>query len=227
MLWQVERACVADFKLTGTPFPCLEVNLSGGEERGNVILRPPLLNDMILAPTRKITGIEDPFLESPRVPNYFDAAWRARTFLKGADGKAPEREAIALIVNSAAVRGQDQLHVHVGCLLPSAQRTLAAAASKIPMGDWVQIGQVVPHTMFWAYRIAGTDLAKINPFRLAAAVAGKTGGLGETTVVVAGVRVDSDDDFLVLVSYVEAPWGAVGSGDLLNSACPVGPRLAG
>ena len=30
-LWQVVRACVADFKLTGTPFPCLEVDLSGGE----------------------------------------------------------------------------------------------------------------------------------------------------------------------------------------------------
>ena len=32
-LWQVVRACVADYKLTGAPFPCLEVNLAGGEER--------------------------------------------------------------------------------------------------------------------------------------------------------------------------------------------------
>ena len=28
VLWQVVRACVADFKLTGAPFPCLEVDLS-------------------------------------------------------------------------------------------------------------------------------------------------------------------------------------------------------
>ena len=41
-LWQVVRACVADYKLTGAPFPCLEVDLSGGEARGNVVLRPPL-----------------------------------------------------------------------------------------------------------------------------------------------------------------------------------------
>jgi hypothetical protein len=27
-LWQVVRACVADFKLTGAPFPCLNVDLS-------------------------------------------------------------------------------------------------------------------------------------------------------------------------------------------------------
>jgi CDP-diacylglycerol pyrophosphatase len=58
-LWPVVRACVADFELTGAPFPCLEVDLSGGEERGNVVLRPPLLHDLIVAPTRKIVGIED------------------------------------------------------------------------------------------------------------------------------------------------------------------------
>ena len=90
VLWQVVRACVADYKLTGTPFPCLEVDLSGGEERGTVVLRPPLLEDTVLAPTRLITGIEDPFLRSPEAPNYFDAAWRARTFLKDEDGQAPE-----------------------------------------------------------------------------------------------------------------------------------------
>jgi CDP-diacylglycerol pyrophosphatase len=33
-LWQVVRACVVDFKLTGAPFPCLRVDLSGGDERG-------------------------------------------------------------------------------------------------------------------------------------------------------------------------------------------------
>ena len=121
-LWQVVRACVADYKLTGTPFPCLEVDLFGGEERGTVVLRPPLLEDTVLAPTRRIIGIEDPFLRSPEAPNYFDAAWRARTFLKSADGQEPERDAVALFVNSAVVRGQDQLHIHVGCLLPYARR---------------------------------------------------------------------------------------------------------
>ena len=104
VLWQVVRACVADYKLTGKPFPCLEVDLAGGEALGTVVLRPPLLEDTVLAPTRRIKGIEDPFLQSPEAPNYFDAAWRARTFLKDADGQAPEREAIALFVNSAIVR---------------------------------------------------------------------------------------------------------------------------
>src|SRR5580698_7654058 len=229
-LCQVVRACVADYKLTGTPFPCLEVNLTGGEERGTVVLRPPLMEDMVLAPTRRIKGIEDPFLQSPEAPNYFDAAWRARTFLKDADGQAPERDAIALFVNSAIVRTQDQLHIHIGCLLPYARRTLAAAAPKVPMGEWTQIGPVVPHTMFWGYRIPGTDLSNVNPFRLAAEeLAGKTRGPGDLTVAVAGVRVDGDDEFLILASYARAPhaWWPVGAGELLDSACPAGRRLAG
>jgi CDP-diacylglycerol pyrophosphatase len=229
-LWQVVRACVADFKLTGTPFPCLEVDLSGGDERGAVVLRSPVSDDTILAPTRRITGIEDPFLQSPGAPNYFDAAWRARTFLKGADGQAPERDAIALIVNSAVVRGQDQLHIHVGCLLPYARRVLAAAAPKVPMGEWAPIGAVIPHSMFWGFRIRETDLPNVDPFRLAAeAVAGKTEGPGDLTIVVAGVRVESDDEFLILASSAKAPhaWWPVGAGDLLDSACPAGPRRAG
>ena len=72
-LWQVVRACVADFKLTGKPFPCLKVDLAGGEERGSIVLRPPLSDDTILAPTRRITGVEDPFLQWTDAPNYFDA----------------------------------------------------------------------------------------------------------------------------------------------------------
>jgi CDP-diacylglycerol pyrophosphatase len=208
VLWQVVRACVADFKLTGTPFPCLEVDVSGGEERGNVVLRPPLSDDTILAPTRRIIGVEDPFLQSPVAPNYFDAAWRVRMFLKGADGQVPERDAIALVVNSGSVRVEDQLHIHVGCLLPTARLALAAAAPKVPMGEWARIGAVVPHTMFWGLRIRGTDLSNVEPFQLAReALAGKANGPGDVTIAVAGVRVDSEDEFLILASYAKAPGG--------------------
>ncbi len=229
VLWQVVRACVADYKLTGTPFPCLNVDLSGGEARGNVVVRPPLSDDTILAPTRRIVGVEDPFLRSADAPNYFDAAWRARAFLKDAGGQAPEHDAVGLFVNSAIVRTQDQLHIHVGCLVPYARRTLAAAAPKVPMGEWAQIGPIVPHMMFWGYRIPETDLATVNPFRLASeALAGQTKGPGDLTVAVVGVRVEDDDQFLILASYAKAPhaWWPVGAEDLLG-ACIGGPRRAG
>jgi CDP-diacylglycerol pyrophosphatase len=226
-LWQVVRACVADYKLTGAPFPCLEVNLTGGEGQGHVVLRPPLSEDTLLTPTRRIKGVEDPFLQSPEAPNYFDEAWRARRFLKDANGAEPERDEIALFVNSAVVRTQDQLHIHVGCLVPYARRTLAAVAPEMPMGQWTQIGPVVPHTMFWGYRIAGDELANVNPFRLASEELGdKTSGPGDLTVVVVGVSVESDDQFLILASYAKAPhaWWPVGDGNLLGDCRPTKPH---
>ncbi len=228
-LWQVVRACVADYKLTGAPFPCLEVSISDGEARGNVILRAPLQDETILVPTRRITGVEDPFLQLPEAPNYFDAAWRARTFLRTRDGRPPERDDIALIVNSIIVRGQDQLHIHIGCLLPYARRSLEAAAPQIPIGGWARIGAVVPHTMFWGYRIRGADLANAEPFRLVGeAFAGRARSRGDLTIMVAGVRVGSDDQFLILASYAHAPgaWWPVGSDDLLGRACLAAPTEA-
>ena len=228
-LWQVVRACVADYKLTGAPFPCLEVSISDGEARGDVVLRAPLLHETLLVPTRRITGVEDPSLQSPEAPNYFDAAWRARTFLKAADGRAPERDDIALIVNSIIVRGQDQLHIHIGCLLPYARRSIAAAAQRIPMEEWTRVGAVMPHTMFWGYRIRGSDLAKVDPFRLVAQeFDGRARTRGDLTVMVAGVRVEGDDQFLILASYAHAPgaWWPVGSDDLLGRACLAAPADA-
>jgi CDP-diacylglycerol pyrophosphatase len=224
-LWQVVRACVADFSLTGAPFPCLQVDISAGEERGVVVLRPPLAHDLILAPTRRVVGIEDPFLQSSEAPNYFDAAWRARSFLEDADGQAPERDAIGLVVNSALVRIQDQLHIHVGCLLPSVRRALVAGAPEVPIGDWARIDVGVPHTTFWGTRIRGADPSDVDPFRLAAeGLADKVKDRAIMMIMVAGARVDGDDEFLILASYAGAPhaWWPVGADNLLDRNCTAG-----
>ncbi len=230
VLWQVVRACVADFKLTGAPFPCLAVDLSAGEERGHIVLRPPLGHNLILAPTRKIVGVEDPLLQSPEAPNYFDAAWAARSFLKGADGRAPERDAVGLVVNSAVVRSQDQLHIHVGCLLPHVRRALAAAAPEVPTGEWAPMTTIVSHQIFWGTRIQRADLSDAEPFRLAAeALADKVKDGGIVMIAVAEVRVEGDDEFLILVSYAGAPgaWWPVGADSLLDRKCRAGTDFGG
>jgi len=221
-LWRVVQVCVANSKLTGTPFPCLKVDLSGGEERGDVVLRAPVFNDLILAPTRKIVGVEDPFLQSPDAPNYFDAAWRSRSFLEVAGRGAPERDQVGLVVNSAVTRSQDQLHIHVGCVRPAARRALAAAAPAMPLGQWAPVGAVIPHSAFWGMRVRGTDLAGVEPFRLAAAALGDgVRNRAVLTIMVAGARVEGDDEFLILASYAGAPhaWRPVGADDLLDPAC--------
>jgi CDP-diacylglycerol pyrophosphatase len=220
-LRQVVRACVADFKLTGAPFPCLEVNLAGGEARGNVVLRPPLLHDLILAPTREVSGAEDPFLQSRDAPNYFDAAWRAGSLLRVPGGRRPDRNEVALVVNSAVDRSQDHLHIHLGCLLPSVQRAIAAAAPHVPIGGWQQLGAIVHHRTFWGTRVDGTDLADVEPFRLSVvALANKVTDLRKAMIMVAGVRVAGEDGFLILTTYAGAPqsW-PVGADDVFEPRC--------
>jgi CDP-diacylglycerol pyrophosphatase len=81
------------------------------------------------------------------------------------------------------------------------------------MGEWARIGAVVPHTMFWGLRIRAKDLSNVEPFRLAAeAFAGQGEGPGDLTIAVAGVRVESYDEFVILTSSAKAPgaWWPVG-----------------
>ena len=74
--WNVVQACVLNHALTGASFPCLEVNVPDGNERGYVVLRPPLsVSDLIQpTPTRPIIGVEDPSLRVLDAPNYFEDA---------------------------------------------------------------------------------------------------------------------------------------------------------
>ena len=225
-LWPVVNACVADYKLTGAPFPCLKVNLAGGEDRGYVILYAPLVHVTILAPTRKIIGVEDPFLQSSAAPNYFADAWEAWPGLNGGRGGSPDRR-LGLVVNSAVARSQDQLHIHMGCLAPSARSALDAAAPRLAIGKWSPIGLLVPHQPFWAFRTGTADLRRLDPFRLAAeGFADKVHNLALLTVMVASARFDGADEFVVLASYVGAPhaWWPVGADDLLLARCPSEPR---
>ncbi len=221
-LWQVVRSCVADKHLTGLPYPCLAVDLTEGEERGHVVLRPPWANDMILTPTRESVGVEDPFLQSPEAPNYFAEAWRARTMIATANGRPPARDQIALVVNSRPVRGQDQLHIHIGCLVPEARRFLAGAAPKLPLDQWRLIGPVVPHQPFWALRVRSADLAGVEPFRLdRAELGGAVRDPADLVIAVVGATVSGNDEILILASYERAPgsWWPVGSDNLIDQRC--------
>ena len=229
-LWQVVRACVADKNLTGSPLPCLQVDLTGGAERGYVVLREPVSRDTILAPTRKVTGVEDPFLYSRDAPNYFEAAWRARSFLTGPNGEPVDRERIALAVNSGVVRTQDQLHIHIGCLRPVPAAAARAVAPQLPLGEWSHVGPLIPHSVFWAMRIRESDLAALQPFALAAdQFADRARRLDDIMVAVVPARVDGEEDLLILASYAYAPhaWWPVGSDNLLDASCSAETELPG
>jgi CDP-diacylglycerol pyrophosphatase len=153
----------------GAAFPCLEVNVSRGDERGYVILQLPFgASDPMLAPTRRIVGVEDPSLAALDAPNYFADAWSARKFLQDAPHQPLPHDGVVLAVNSRQSRSQDQLHIHIGCLPSSAKRTVMALAPGLPADRWIPLGRLFHGLEFWGRLLAQEDLVGVNPFRLAA-----------------------------------------------------------
>jgi CDP-diacylglycerol pyrophosphatase len=225
-LWPVVRACVANYRLSGSPAPCLEVNLTHGEDTGFVVLRPPIGQpDTILSPTRPITGIESPLLLSPEAPNYFADAWSARDFVVGSDGQPVDPTRIGLVVNPTMVRTQDQLHIHIACLNPWAEAALRSFAARAPVGQWSELGALVPHSVFWGLPTGTTDLAQVDVFRVALeAMSAMTNDPGSVTLAVAMTSTGGREQFVILATYARAPhqWWPMGSDDLLDYSCGTG-----
>lgn len=201
-LWKVVEACLVTHALTGGAFPCLEVNVSGGRERGYVVLRPPLsASDLILAPTRRVAGVEDPSLAAPEAPNYFEDAWRARKFLNGAPREPLPHDGVVLAVNSTPSRTQDQLHIHIGCLSSGARRTVEAFAASAPADRWVPLGRPFHGLKFRARLLVRDNLAGVNPFRLAAeALPHSAADRSLWTIAAAGVALSRGREGVVLLA---------------------------
>jgi CDP-diacylglycerol pyrophosphatase len=223
-LWQVVRTCVANHALTGAAFPCLEVEVPDGEERGYVILRPPIGKpDTILSPTKKIVGVEDPSLRTLAAPNYFEDAWNSRAFLADPAQKPLAQDDVALAVNSRLSRTQDQLHIHIGCISRQARETLQAIAPQLPENKWAPIKERIQGFAFWGRRVAKETLAGVNPFRLAAeGLPDETRSRAQSTIVVAGTRLADGRNEFVLLVWRPDPFGLsrpFAAEDFLDPSC--------
>lgn len=217
-LWRVIEACLINHRLTGAAFPCLEVNVPGGNERGYVVLRPPFsASNLILAPTRKSAGVEDPSLEAPGAPNYFEDAWRARRFLDSSPQRPPPRAGVVLAVNSRPTRSQDQLHIHIGCLPPSARRTIEAFAAAAPLDRWIPLGRPFRGLGFRGRLIARDNLIGVNPFRLATeTLPTSSADRSLLTIAVAGIALPNERQGFVLLASAHSGGRSV-EGLLLGS----------
>ncbi len=165
-LWQVVQLCVANHNWTGASFPCLTVNTSDGEERGYIVLRRPVGRpDTILAPTRKITGLEDPLLRSSETPNYFLDAWNERTLVSDRIQRPLAHEQVALAVNSRYTRTQDQFHIHIGCVDREASEILDTISPDLSANRWVRARKRFYGFDIWGLQIAKETLDGVNPVR--------------------------------------------------------------
>lgn len=217
-LWHiVHDRCVPDQTQHGQPAPCAQVSLAGGwavlkDRRG--------ATQFLLIPTARVTGIEDPSVLAPGVPNYFAAAWAARGDMLARVGHALPREDITLAVNSPDGRSQNQLHIHIDCIRPDVRAALQRDLSAIGPA-WAKLPGGLLHHPYLARRLDGADLGDANPFRLLAAAPGVGAkGLPAWTLVVAGATFADGPGFILLADRADAATGDRASGEeLQDHAC--------
>ena len=113
-LWNIVHGkCVPDERAKGDPAPCLAVHLKSGYA---VLKDNSGATQVLVIPTAKVTGIEDPKVLAAAAPNYFAFAWTARSFVDGFAKQTLPRDELTLAVNSIDGRSQNQLHIHVDCI---------------------------------------------------------------------------------------------------------------
>ncbi len=215
-LWTiVHQRCVPEARAGTLAPPCVAV-----EESGAVVVIKDRVGvaQMLVLPTARLSGIEDPVLLSPGRPDLWAAAWRARALMERRLGRALPRDAVGLALNSAAGRSQDQLHIHVDCLRPEVRDQLRRHAAAIgPM--FSRPGIVVGGHSYRVRRLEGGDLAGRDPVRLVAeGVAGAKGALWRHTIALAGaVLADGRPGFYLLDDQADPLTGDLGHAeDLLD-----------
>jgi CDP-diacylglycerol pyrophosphatase len=221
VLWRiVHEKCVVDEKAEGAPAPCIAVDISGGEDNGVAILKD--LNGIaqhFAIPTRRIAGIESPDILDPTSPNYWRAAWSARSYLNARLPRELPRDAIGLAINAASRRSQDQLHIHIDCVAPDVRDALAAYGDKLSV-DWHVLPFALKGRRYWARRLDSADLSDVAPFRLLAdGVAGAKGDMAAETLVAIGATFPpASAGFILLADRAEPGAGGHGE-DLLDASC--------
>ncbi|WP_338042896.1 CDP-diacylglycerol diphosphatase [Oleiagrimonas citrea] len=189
------------------PAPCTAVVDAEHPSRGYAVFKDRAGRyQYLVLPLARITGIESPKLLRPDAPNYLADAWLARMYTEAALGRPVPREDIALVVNSAHGRSQNQLHIHVDCVKPSVREALQHALPHLTR-TWNMLPMRLPdaHGRRYIARWVEGKRLTINPF---AALAGHLGDKDQMqwhSLVVAGARrVDGTPGFILLSTRAEA-----------------------
>jgi CDP-diacylglycerol pyrophosphatase len=222
-LWRVEQACLLNHQTTGSPFPCLEVDLAGGIEHGFAVLQAPFeQKHIVLMPTSRIIGVEATKLRNPGTPNYFQAAWNARHFVQESIKRPLAWGDIGLAVNSRLTRSQDQLHIHIECVRQDVKLALARLLPQVPTASWKSSAFVYEGQSYWARRVENPSLDGVNVFKLADELPAFRRHSVRTILAVIGVVGERDrNGFLILAGQSAPTWSTrrSTSEDLLDPLC--------
>lgn len=194
-LWRVVHYLCVPTNAIGLTMPCEDVRYEGA---GGYAILAVNANHILTVPTARISGIESRALLRPGQPNYWQAAWRAQTYLKPARRAPLPRDMVGLAINSAEGRSQEQLHIHTGCLLPNVRTTLAGLHLK-PEDGWRKLAQHLPGGRYRVRAVLGTDLSQIDVLGLLEdELRANAEAMGQQTIAVAGATLNGQPGFYVL-----------------------------
>ncbi|MGB6355586.1 MAG: CDP-diacylglycerol diphosphatase [Steroidobacteraceae bacterium] len=218
----VQEQCVVNWTQHNNPAPCERVFLADAktDSSGYAVLADRKGGaHYLLIPTQTMAGTEGSELLDPDLPNYFAEAWRARDVLAKFVGHEVPRSDVALAVNNAHSRSQNQFHIHIECLRRDVADSLSAAAERLT-DTWSPV--TVMGAAYQALKLSDSGLNASNPFDLLANMsADARHHMGNYTLVVAGMQYKSGPGFIVL-----AGTGLTGE-LLLDSSCAIAGGAGG
>jgi CDP-diacylglycerol pyrophosphatase len=222
-LWiVVHNICLPAYRAIHVAFPCTEINITGGLDRGFAVLRTPSsATHVIVVPTTRISGIESPALLRENAPDYWEDAWEARRFVEEGARRRLPRDKIGMAVNSVASRSQDQLHIHVACVAPVVADFLRRHQAEIHE-SWSLLRPALLGHRFAAMKIETDSLAEVNPFKLLARglPSGKFPMGARTLAVIGATFANGRSGFYLLTSESGAsPRTIVSAEALLDENC--------
>jgi CDP-diacylglycerol pyrophosphatase len=214
-LWSVVSYCSAQHQAIGLKFPCLSVEPAREGRGGYALIETPnLRSEVLLVPTTRIVGIEDPLARSPVGARYWAEAWARRDTVAQRLGRRLAWDEVGLAVNSRATRSQNQLHIHIDCVRPDlvadfARRRVGAQWTTLREPDFPPI---------WVRQVAASDLAGLNPVEEVAKGVTGPGSLDSMGIALRGARLanGSDGYYLVALRSKDPKFGAE---SLLDHRC--------
>lgn len=223
VLWVALKTCVLAKKLANRTFPCLSVDLGTGERPGTAVLRAPgEPTHIVVMPTDTVSGLESAPLRGTRGASYWKAALAARRYVSEAlQDRVPEAE-VALAVNSARGRSQDQLHIHLDCLRPKVLDALDAHGRQVRR-QWAPFPVALAGDRFQAMRIRAAEVDTFNPFAALTSLPGRR-DLHRTSFAAVATRPDDPEPGYILLAY-RAPGAS--AEDIMDHGCAIaGSRRA-
>jgi CDP-diacylglycerol pyrophosphatase len=225
-LWNIVHGqCVPEQRAHGDPSPCVKVDLSGGEAAGFAVLKDRRgATQVLLIPTRHLSGIESRALLARDATNYFAAAWAERDRVAWKLLRPMPRETLSLAINSDVGRSQNQLHIHIDCVRADVRDALWRERSAIGR-RWAPLPAPLAGHRYRAMRLDGEQLDDRNPFKLLArGVPGAAADMGHHTLVVVGMWYeDGGPGFVILDDHADLAHRDRASGeDLQDHDCALG-----